>query len=1231
MKKDFPRKFGLLVLSLILTFNLSLIFIGKPTFKDETGFFQYNDSDELNELRLSSSKTNGKPLLVQQLANITSGPFQKSSGENVSFSLNQDWISKNVTINYEGISKKKEWIYNGDLYSNRSGWTYDEVDTNNRLDELPYIDWDGNPAGCIGIGVSQGDYYEGDKAYYYQNITIPEGLAAKNAKLYLDYKYLNSLLYPTNASIYMGVIIGGVEKNKTIDMQDIALDQWNSDSMSYDPVSFGQVLPGVVTIRVGISIDADCTKGGGGSTLRLDSIKFELWTEPNEPGILRAYDTEFSQDHTFINTTYGEGYSFIDVVRTRNQTYEVIFTIFENITDTILDFTIDSISIYSRGVKEFNTTFSSETGSYYILGQDITWQLSFDIFVPSSYICWVHIDKPPDWVFTSILDGGGQEKIGSCIGTGIGSVELEIPSSSLQLGYAIWNMEAVSQSYLEDGILAVWNGSQFMNTTELTFGDIFHVNISINETVSLSNTLLNFTIYNPDDIQFYHESREPTSYNEKFGNFTVGENMTAGKYQARIQWVNNISYLGIDQVGYIELDFIVWHHTNLSATESYIEKIEGDPCLIKVNYTDIDFDTYIDFASVSYNSTFGQSGSMVYLGSGIYFLDLDTSSLGLGDYYFSFNASKIFYQNQTAIDLIQLKIVSQPLAIELPDSVISGIANSYVSCQINVTGALSRTLIWPANVSTSWQNLYDVTNHNNGTYSLNFSTVGLPEKGIIETYAVSIYVNKTGHGSTSSFITITIFPIQTTINVNKSLNHATINEIVYIKINYTIESSSMLILGANYTVVWPSLFNIIPDTQGITLQLNTIDLSVDTYTATIKAEKVGYETAFTTVTIIVDYIAFNITSVNFQDSIDLIKGETRTLEIKLTDPLTGANIDDASVVYDWEFGIGYFEFVGDGVYQLELEAPPNIEGNFKMTLTVSKEDSIYKRTEFSFIIDIYSQTQSNNIPWYILITLISIIGILGAVSLRTYVYKPIKVKKKNELLANTQRYKDIMNIETILVSNRRSGIHIYSKSYDILKNYQNELLSGFIQAITLISNEIVGKEKPEQITIKSDKIKGKEKIIELDFKHFNFFISDYKELRIVFILKEKASERFKTKTAEFLSEIDQLTARKFQKWDGELKFFNKIIPSLLEKHFDVYYREKFIVNPVNNVSRVAKEAEFNKITTRLLNVILSMTRLQPEFYLEDAIKTIQVKNRDKVIEGLEKIIERQIIMPAKRL
>ncbi len=1151
--------------------------------------------------------------------------MDKDLPTNVSFPLYKDWISKNVTIRYEGVSIKNQSISNGDFLSNADEWTY-KSNVPTKYVNNGWQSAEGNPPGDVKIKLTSGvAIVNGDFGYYEQNITLNDELASgKTAVLSTNYYYTGYM--PMGINVYLAVIIGGVEKNITYDHNYIAQGSWQSLNMIYDPKAYEQILPGIITIRVGLFTDIDFLITGQPAYISFDNIKLDLWTMPNAKNLVYAYDVEFPANYTYTNTSYGSGYSFVQIDRSRNPTQDVVFTIYNNVTGA-LDSAINNITIESDVVKSYNSTIFSLEGSSCSTGLNITWNSEFIVSIPFGYFnSWGLIKKPADWIIQEVTDLYDINHVANCTGVGFGSENLIIPSNIF--GFGLWKLKAISQNYICKTNFLIWNNSQFIEDTKLTFGDLYKVNVTLNNSLSLSNTKINFTIYYPDNSIFFHERKEPTAHDVNFGTFTVGNNMSVGNYKIIIEWTNNDTYLIRDKVGYDELNFIVWHHTNLSAVDLHLEKISGEPALIKVKFTDDDFNTSIEFATITYNSTFGQSGTMVYLGGGIYFIDIDTSSLELGDYYFSFNATKLFYQNQTKINLIHLKVVSQPLKLEGPNTVINAMGNSYAMCQVNLTGALSDIPIWPANLSTNWENPYTVTDHNNGTFTLNFSTWDLPTQGIIETFTVTVFANKTYYGNATSFITITVHPIQTIIGVNQSIFVVDLGETVDVKVNYTEEGSKFLILGANCSVNWPSVYNIMSDNQGFVVHLDTVNLSIETYTAIIKLEKSGFETAYKSIIIIINRIDIEVNTIDFDDSIDAFLGDTIIIKISLTEFGTELYIENASIFYSWEFGLGYFNYVGNGTYELELKLPETVEGNYKMTLIISKEGSIYRSKEFSLMISIREREQPNYVIWYIISGFLIGISILGVLTLRTYVIRPLKRKKESDLLAKTQRYKDIMNIEALVLSNRVSGLNIYSKSYYFLQEYQNELLSGFTQAIIMMSSQIVGKEELERISIKPKYPKGIEKIIELDFKHFNFIICDYKDIRLIFILKEKASERFKDQTAKLLMEIDLHFSDKYENWDGDLKKFNKLIPPLLDQYFQLYYRESFKLNKTKNIDHLKKEGKLTKMELRLLNVIISMTREQEEFYLENAVRNVYEKNQDIMIEVLENLIERQILIPS---
>jgi len=60
------------------------------------------------------------------------------------FDLAPGWTSKNVTLDYHGVSKKYDWVSNGEFNSDMTGWTYKSLGSEWSLDGY---DTSGNPGG----------------------------------------------------------------------------------------------------------------------------------------------------------------------------------------------------------------------------------------------------------------------------------------------------------------------------------------------------------------------------------------------------------------------------------------------------------------------------------------------------------------------------------------------------------------------------------------------------------------------------------------------------------------------------------------------------------------------------------------------------------------------------------------------------------------------------------------------------------------------------------------------------------------------------------------------------------------------------------------------------------------------------------------------------------------------------------------------------------------------------
>ena len=299
----------------------------------------------------------------------------------------------------------------------------------------------------------------------------------------------------------------------------------------------------------------------------------------------------------------------------------------------------------------------------------------------------------------------------------------------------------------------------------------------------------------------------------------------------------------------------------------------------------------------------------------------------------------------------------------------------------------------------------------------------------------------------------------------------------------------------------------------------------------------------------------------------------------------------------------------------------------QIKIFVSKEDSIYKTTEFSFIVEIRRIEPPNIFLWVVIISLIAFSGILGILSLRTYVILPQKRKREAELIDKIQVYKDVNNIQAVMLIQKSSGLPIYTQQIRIFdRDDDSVIVSGFIQAITNFSEVLIDKEFSKYKDIKTRSEYSKY-IIELDFNIFYLLVCDYDTVRILIFLREKSSERLKKQLYFLILALNSQYSEKFTQFIGDINSIRNEIVYMLNQFLFIHYIEKFKVNEDKKyVDAIINSSELKKIETRLFNVILSITKENKEFNLQDPITMIHEKNKDIVLEALDTLIRKKLII-----
>ena len=291
-------------------------------------------------------------------------------------------------------------------------------------------------------------------------------------------------------------------------------------------------------------------------------------------------------------------------------------------------------------------------------------------------------------------------------------------------------------------------------------------------------------------------------------------------------------------------------------------------------------------------------------------------------------------------------------------------------------------------------------------------------------------------------------------------------------------------------------------------------------------------------------------------------------------------------------------------------------------------DDVY--LTISYVKIIADPPQSNNFLWIIIIVSLIIIGILGALSLRSYVYLPRQQRKKSYLSLRTQKFKDIRNLQAIIAIHEPSGLPVYSQSYSSIMKGKKTLFSGFIQAISIIGEEMTRTEKEG---VKTKKFKDKidlHKVVELDLKQFFCLILDMEELRTVLILKSQSAKRLKHILVHFSFAVYLKVSESLKNWNNKPHSLDETVQPLVYKYFDIYYKDPFKVNiQESELPKYKKKLNLSNFEFHIMNTIFLLLKEKSHFKLMDIIERETDKNEDKIINALESLIEFKLISPIK--
>ncbi|MFX1552285.1 MAG: hypothetical protein ACFFB9_18220, partial [Promethearchaeota archaeon] len=177
------------------------------------------------------------------------------------------------------------------------------------------------------------------------------------------------------------------------------------------------------------------------------------------------------------------------------------------------------------------------------------------------------------------------------------------------------------------------------------------------------------------------------------------------------------------------------------------------------------------------------------------------------------------------------------------------------------------------------------------------------------------------------------------------------------------------------------------------------------------------------------------------------------------------------------------------------------------------------------------------IPIEILYAVLILVASVITISLSSFFLvkrtKRIKHERRQRIY---NEYMDALNIEYFILSEKNSGLSIYDQII-AGDEMDSTLISGFLQAIRSFGIELT-KSRHESQTIK------------LEYQDSKILMSEFKDFRLVFIMKDNPSEGFLQSIDLLSKEIDDKLGKNLENFDGDTSEF-KDIRKILENHLQI--------------------------------------------------------------------------------
>jgi len=256
---------------------------------------------------------------------------------------------------------------------------------------------------------------------------------------------------------------------------------------------------------------------------------------------------------------------------------------------------------------------------------------------------------------------------------------------------------------------------------------------------------------------------------------------------------------------------------------------------------------------------------------------------------------------------------------------------------------------------------------------------------------------------------------------------------------------------------------------------------------------------------------------------------------------------------------------------------------------------------------VISQDFKINIP-FVLDPIYIVLIVVGSIILAGASFTSYKLIKRSKRIHQEYRqkiynkYMDVLNLDYFIIIEKRTGLNIYEK---VLagKDMDASLITGFLEAIRSFGIELTGANEQSQT-------------IKLEYQQSKIIMSEFKDFRILLIMKENPSQDFLDSIKSLSYDIDNTYGEDIAHFTGNIdKFAN--IKDLLEQHL-----ETSLIYPLELKPQDVKITSDEKVIINRAEEVMKMRKTDYFFlsYLLYAKKGFQVKDAETVLNLISKKI-----------